>query len=162
MFSFFRKIRRNLLSENSFIKYSRYAIGEIILVMVGILLALQVNNWNQNRNLKQEEIKILKELRRSISSDINSLKVKIQFEKRKLAFFKVIKREILLDKPQNDSITEAFAMVFQTQIFEEEVGTYEVLKSKGLSLISNDSIREQIISLYEKSYIFIKNCMSFD
>lgn len=157
MLSYFRKTRRKLLSGNSFIKYSRYAIGEIILVMVGILLALQVNNWNENKKIKQEEIKILKELKRSISNDLKSLKVKIEMDQRKLAFLKFIKREILLDEPQNDSISEAFAMVLQTQIFKEEVGPYEVLKSKGLSLISNDSIREQIISIYEKRYIFVKN-----
>lgn len=157
MFNFFRKIRKQLLRENSFIRYSRYAIGEIVLVMVGILLALQVNNWNEFNKIKQQEIKILKELKRSISSDLKSLKAVIAMDERKLAFFKVIKREILLVKPQNDSITEAFAMVLQNQIFKEEVGPYEVLKSKGLSLISNDSIREQIISLYEKRYNFVKN-----
>ena len=49
MINFYRKIRRKLANENQFIKYSRYAIGEIALVMIGILLALQVNNWNENR-----------------------------------------------------------------------------------------------------------------
>ncbi len=49
MLNFFRKIRRKLSNENKFIQYSRYAIGEILLVMIGILLALQVNNWNESR-----------------------------------------------------------------------------------------------------------------
>ena len=51
MFRFFRKIRRNLLSENNFKKYLVYAIGEIILVVIGILIALQINNWNNKRIL---------------------------------------------------------------------------------------------------------------
>ena len=49
MINFFRKIRRKLADDNKPIKYMRYAVGEIVLVMVGILLALQVNNWNEER-----------------------------------------------------------------------------------------------------------------
>ncbi|MDT0553022.1 MAG: hypothetical protein BM563_10815 [Bacteroidetes bacterium MedPE-SWsnd-G1] len=49
MIKFFRKIRRNLLSEGKTRKYLKYAIGEIILVVIGILIALQINNWNENR-----------------------------------------------------------------------------------------------------------------
>jgi hypothetical protein len=49
MIKFFRKIRQNLLSENKLSKYLLYAIGEIMLVMIGILLALSINNWNENK-----------------------------------------------------------------------------------------------------------------
>jgi hypothetical protein len=49
MIKFFRKIRQNLLMENKTGKYFKYAIGEIILVVIGILIALQINNWNENR-----------------------------------------------------------------------------------------------------------------
>ena len=49
MIKLFRKIRQGLLTENKFGKYVLYAIGEIVLVVIGILIALQVNNWNENR-----------------------------------------------------------------------------------------------------------------
>ena len=49
MTPFFRRIRQKLANENQFLKYSRYAIGEIVLVVIGILIALQINNWNENR-----------------------------------------------------------------------------------------------------------------
>jgi hypothetical protein len=55
MIGFFRKIRRKLADDNQFVKYSRYVIGEILLVMIGILLALQVNNWNEDRITKKIE-----------------------------------------------------------------------------------------------------------
>ena len=55
MIKFFRKIRQNLLMENKTRKYFKYAIGEIILVVIGILIALQINNWNENR--KKETLK---------------------------------------------------------------------------------------------------------
>ena len=51
MINFFRKTRKKLADDNKFFKYSRYAFGEILLVMVGILLALQVNNWNKENTL---------------------------------------------------------------------------------------------------------------
>lgn len=56
MIRFFRQLRQKLITENRFSKYLLYAIGEIVLVMIGILLALQVNNWNQNRLDKNEEV----------------------------------------------------------------------------------------------------------
>ena len=52
MIKFFRKIRHQLLSENRVSKYILYAIGEIVLVVVGILIALQINNWNENKKIQ--------------------------------------------------------------------------------------------------------------
>jgi len=62
MIKFFRKIRRKLLTENKISKYLLYAIGEIILVVIGILIALQVNNWNEDRKFKNEGLQIQQEL----------------------------------------------------------------------------------------------------
>ena len=55
MLKFFRKIRQNLIAENSFFKYMLYAVGEILLVIIGILIALQINNWNENRKQSEQE-----------------------------------------------------------------------------------------------------------
>ena len=62
MIQFFRKIRQRLLNENKLTKYLLYAIGEIFLVVIGILLALQINNWNDLRKQKQKEKFILRDL----------------------------------------------------------------------------------------------------
>jgi hypothetical protein len=62
MIKFFRRIRQKLLSENNFSRYLLYAVGEIVLVVIGILIALQINNWNQERLETIEERKILKNL----------------------------------------------------------------------------------------------------
>ena len=61
MFTFFRKIRRQLAGDNQFLRYSRYAIGEVILIMLGIFMALQLQNWNENRK-KEEAFKLTLEL----------------------------------------------------------------------------------------------------
>ena len=62
MFRFFSKIRYKLAAENRVAKYSRYAVGEILLVVIGILIALQVNNWNEAQKLKKEESSMLQNL----------------------------------------------------------------------------------------------------
>ena len=71
MIKFFRKIRQNLLSEGKTANYLKYAIGEIILVVIGILIALQINNWNNERLNSTKEYTFLKELSKIIESDID-------------------------------------------------------------------------------------------
>jgi hypothetical protein len=68
MIKFFRKIRQKQLTENKFSKYLLYAIGEIILVVIGILIALQINNWNGEQKIEKEEISILSNLLESLYS----------------------------------------------------------------------------------------------
>ena len=65
----FRKMRSSLLSENKFTRYFFYALGEIFLVVIGILIALQVNNWNENRKSKSIEKVILMQLKKSLERD---------------------------------------------------------------------------------------------
>ena len=75
MIKFFRKIRYDLMEKNKTGKYLKYAIGEIILVVIGILIALQINNWNEKSKLKNEEIKLLKEMRSALISDLSLIHI---------------------------------------------------------------------------------------
>ncbi|TYA57504.1 DUF6090 family protein [Formosa maritima] len=70
MIKFFRHIRKNLLMENKTSKYFKYAIGEIILVVIGILIALQINNWNEKRLNENKIVSILKEVQNDLKEDI--------------------------------------------------------------------------------------------
>ncbi|MCW5518178.1 DUF6090 family protein [Muriicola sp. Z0-33] len=63
MIKFFRKIRQRLLTENKFSKYLIYAVGEIVLVVIGILIALSINNWNELKKQRIEEIGLLRDLK---------------------------------------------------------------------------------------------------
>jgi sensor domain CHASE-containing protein len=67
MIKVFRKIRQNMIKENRTSKYLLYAIGEIILVVIGILIALSINNWNEQRKERQIEQSILKEIRNNLT-----------------------------------------------------------------------------------------------
>ena len=76
MFRFFRQIRQHLLTENKFSKYLLYAIGEILLVVIGILIALQVDNWNEQREQRQTARRYLASLIEDVTADVD------QFQRR--------------------------------------------------------------------------------
>jgi len=59
MIPFFRKIRKKMADDNKPLKYMRYAIGEILLVVIGILIALSINNWNEQKKSRGFELKML-------------------------------------------------------------------------------------------------------
>ena len=73
MIKFFRKIRQNLLSEGKAMQYFKYAIGEIILVVIGILIALQINNWNENRQAKRLVSSHLASIREDLKLDLKQI-----------------------------------------------------------------------------------------
>ena len=73
MLRFFRHIRQRLLTENRFSKYLLYAVGEIILVVIGILIALQINNWNEDRKMRQSERQILLSLSDDFMANLSTI-----------------------------------------------------------------------------------------
>lgn len=72
MIVFFRRFRKRLAAENKPIQYLRYAIGEIVLVVIGILIALQIHNWNETKTLTKKEITILKEIKKNLQNDLEN------------------------------------------------------------------------------------------
>jgi hypothetical protein len=77
MIKLFRKIRQNLLSEGKNRKYFKYAIGEIVLVVIGILIALGINNWNENRKNSESEYVLLQKLKEENRINIESMKIDV-------------------------------------------------------------------------------------
>ena len=158
MIKFFRRIRQQLLTENKFSKYLLYAIGEIILVMVGILLALQVNNWNENRVLTKKEITNLKEIKKNLESDLeNQFNPGAEYYQRSLDSYDILLSNFY-NSPQSipeDSIRKLFLrMVLPYKLIFNTVA-FDNVKSIGIDLISNDSIRESMSLLYGYDYKLI-------
>ncbi len=77
MFRFFRTLRQRLLAENRVSKYLLYAVGEIVLVVIGILIALQINNWNEVRKVRIEEQVLLRQLKEEYATNLEQLDSKI-------------------------------------------------------------------------------------
>ena len=114
MLHFFRKIRRDLLAKSEFFKYLKYAIGEILLVVLGILIALQINNWNEDQKREEKAIVDLLNLKEALSDDIASIEWNLIFNKTRLkGIFYILKHSGLnsqtftemewIDVSENDS-----------------------------------------------------------
>ncbi len=148
MIKFFRKIRFDIMEKNKTSKYLKYAIGEIVLVVIGILIALQINNWNEGQKQKELEIKYLTEIRNSLESDLPDIEFNIEFNRSKLNSHQVILQYIDGELGYSDSLSFHFSnLLFNTRTLVN-TSAYENLKSRGLEIISNDSLRMSITRLY--------------
>lgn len=150
MIKFFRTIRHKLLTENKVSKYVLYAIGEIVLVVIGILIALQINAWNQFKKDRLEEQNILERIEKDLKADIADLTIQTNRNNRwqenlQLLIEGILDRNISLEDFVNRNRTYGVNTYFM-----QTAGTYkESVASGKLSLIVNDSLRNQIIKHYE-------------
>lgn len=156
MFKFLRRIRQRLLNEGSLRKYSAYTVGEILLVVIGILIALQINNWNDNRKTRQTEIKVLEELVFGLSGDIKTLKYNIDKHKRAKESCEIILEILEGNGTFTDSLAGHFAATHYYTVSFSKRGAYESLKSMGFQIISNKDLRVKIIDLYEQWFRIIQ------
>ena len=154
MIKFFRKIRQNLLSEGKTGKYLKYAIGEIVLVVVGILIALQINNWNESKKTKQFEYKILKDIQVSMEGNFFQLDMCLKSNKNSIKSAEIIIKVIEENLPFHDSLTVHFSKALEWCTPSFLNAGYESLKSYGRNLITNDTIRESL-NIYDMGWMEI-------
>jgi len=148
MIKFFRKVRHRLLTENKFSKYLIYAIGEIILVVIGILIAVSINNWNEKQKLKTQEIEILQNFQNTFKEDLKGLNRAITINNRVKKSMTLLLDYMNEDKSYHDSLKYHFGNTNVHWEFTISSSVFDALKSKDLNLISNDSLRQEIIELY--------------
>jgi hypothetical protein len=150
MIKFFRNIRQNLIMENKTSKYLKYAIGEIALVMVGILLALQVNNWNEIRKVKTFEKEILTLIDQNLERDSVLLSIERFKTVEAITYTNRLLEQVAL-KNYNDSLNNWMGKIISFERFKSQSSAFEVLKSKGLDIISNNKLQLALISYYDES-----------
>ena len=153
MIKFFRHIRKKLISENHMGKYFKYAIGEILLVVIGILIALSINNWNENRKLQNSETKLLTDLLDELEFSYKEISEAMRNNTSLLNQYKTISRAIENDVAYNqDSLGDAFSVLpFWSSPYLPKT-SFESIKNRDLNLIRDDSLRKKIIHLYEYSF----------
>jgi hypothetical protein len=154
MIKLLRKVSHNPLLENKFSRYLIYAIGEIILVVIGILIALQINNANEARKNNKREITFLENLKEDIKSDSlfyegtwfkNSEKKIAGLEKAKRYY----KYRVIPGDTTEFLNTVSLGGIYGIGRYTSNSRTYKELISTGnLSLISNDEIRSRITDYY--------------
>lgn len=151
MINFFRKLRRKGMKGTHYLKY---AIGEIFLVVIGILIALSLNNYNQAKNDRQFEIKMLQEVSQALKDDIVTFK---RFDKAMNNWQNSM--NILINEMQsaNELKNDLDSMSYHLDVIHDiglyaiyNDGPYEAIKSSGLNLISNHQIRAELAEIYSK------------
>ena len=155
MIKLFRTIRKQVLAENKFNRYLVYAIGEIVLVVIGILIALQINMWNENRRSAAQEVLYLQRLLIENQQDIETFSGSIKnLEKGNesiVAMSEAMKdtssSDTLLIKSANDYLN--YGSIYP--VFTSSKSTFEDLSSTGnLKVIRNAALRDDIVKHYAK------------
>jgi len=155
MINFFRKIRKKLADDNKPLKYMRYAIGEILLVVIGILIALQVNIYNEKRKKRIEEKDILITLKTGLNLSLMNNDANMSYMNRVPRACTILLNHLEKDLSYNDSLRFHFGntiLIFPTVLPSELIQNYN---SNGISAITNKKLRVKlltIIAVYEEVY----------
>lgn len=150
MLRYFRQIRKTLMEQSKIRTYLFYAVGEIVLVMVGILLALQVNNWNEERKSDHLEHKLLTNIAVAVASDTTGTARNIRLFSRIEETAIWLREQLETRAPYIDRMDTAFAAISIFSINSPNYSAFDNLESVGIATISNDSLRNEILHYYNE------------
>jgi hypothetical protein len=139
------------LAEGNTGKYLKYATGEIVLVVIGILIALQINNWNENKKARRTEVKLLNELKADLLKTKEDLltdidKSVINQNVTDSIYLKIIRYR---DKNEELELKISTSYLSDNPLLYPKLSAYKSLQSYGINTINNDSLRKQITEFYE-------------
>ncbi|MDO1500083.1 DUF6090 family protein [Winogradskyella maritima] len=157
MIKFFRKIRKSMLDQNKTSRYLKYAIGEIILVVIGILIALSINNWNENRKSKKVANEIYLNLQNSLVQDSTEVQRIIKSQSKSLN----VQKELILNQASQESI--AFEDTNLSQLISDigsgvysffpKTGIYNsIVSNNSMDLIKSKKVKASLVNLYDHQY----------
>ena len=132
-------------------KWYKYII-EIIVVILGILIAYNLEQWGDERSNKKREIEILKEFKGALSADLAEMHGNISIHDYSILSSRIILEVIKDNLDYHDSLDACFAYTHAFTVFSGRVGPIEQLKNTNLAIVSNDSLRLEIISMYDEVY----------
>lgn len=152
MIKFFRNIRKNLLIDNKIGRYLAYALGEIVLVVIGILIALQINNWKQESLDRNTECNYLKDVILDLESQIDVIQSQINFESEVIQDSEFILEAYFVDNKFD--IDSEFSKRINTlnnrKTFRKSNSTYQELLSTGtMNIISNNDLKAEILDYFQ-------------
>lgn len=156
MIKFFGKIRQRLLTENKFSRYLIYAIGEIVLVVIGILIALSINNWNETEKNKIIEHNYLNEMLEDFEKNHQKSQEIIFGIEESLPTLIGLLEQSVLEKPtiSIDSINIAFSRINNMPTYSSTDRVYNNLIGSGdLKLLNDSSLKTILSEYYESLYI---------
>ena len=155
MFRLFRRFRQRLLFDKKFDKYLLYATGEVFILIFGIVIALQVNNWNEDRKLGDLELVILRAIKSDLEKDLLVCRGDILVHQMQVNSSNIILDHMSKDLPFNDSLNFHFLNTCNLTATTYNTASYETLKSLGVGLVSNTELRNELIAMYDGNHNFL-------
>jgi hypothetical protein len=155
MIKFFRKIRYDLMEKNKTGKYLKYAIGEIILVVIGILIALSINNWNESRKQSTSEKEFITSIKNDLKQDKAFILLIVEILEPKIEANKTLNSDLLnLYKNDRKSLDSIFQIYFKSQrTFYPISGSYEsAVSGNQITVFRNKELIQKVIKLYNSTY----------
>lgn len=150
MINFFRKIRKKLADDNKPLKYMRYAVGEIFLVVIGILIALSLNNWNEWRKDRIMEREVLAQLSESLTKNCEALEDTIEAAIELNNSRDIITSALIQKTPYSDSLENHFFVAsLDFRHTTLSYSGYEIFKNEGFSVLTSSKLRVAIVNLFE-------------
>lgn len=151
---FFRRLRLNLLQQGKTTKYLKYALGEIALVVIGILIALSINNWNESRQKKKVLNNIYDVVAEDLEKDASEVAMVLAFmEDRKLLFEKILNDSLTLDDIETNKLIHS--LLTDVRVLNIEKRGYNLLRNfEDNSMRKNDTLSFRIINFYASSIFF--------
>jgi hypothetical protein len=148
------------MEQNKIRTYFFYAIGEVLLVVIGILLALQINNWNESRKQDLAEQEFIEGVKYDLSQDRDYIQMIIQSAESKFRLLDVLEREIFFlyenDRPQLDSLVNTYFIAERT--FYPISGSFEsAVSGNELSKFENKAFTSAVTKIYNSGYARLKD-----
>ena len=140
------------MEKNKTGKYFKYAIGEIVLVVIGILIALQINNWNEGRKSIQKGHEVLVDIRENVKFNTIQFQKDIEITRNVINSIDIILKNITDTKVYNDSLGKHLRRATYWETSRWKSSGYAALINHGVEIIQSKKLREAIIDLYEISY----------
>lgn len=165
MIKFFRNIRQRMIRENRFSRYLIYAIGEIILVVIGILIALTINEWNNERNRKQWEDETISQLKTDLlESQKEIVDIKQFYIERAQASATILRTFWVDNQPFSvDSLNRLLSAPMRSLVYSPPLGTAKALINSGkIDLLENRDLKTAIITHVEKIDYLLKDIARYE
>ncbi|WKK66516.1 DUF6090 family protein [Lutimonas zeaxanthinifaciens] len=158
MLHFFRKIRRDLLANSQFFKYLKYAIGEIVLVVLGILIALQINNWNEERKARDQTKILLEEVALELAKNIIKSEVVIDYRlENDSLFFKMLNKKLTYEDYKSDFFLHVNFPLDHRQVNPIDDNFQKLIRGYSSFSPQLDTIVSRLKDIYGNEKNFVDN-----
>lgn len=153
MIKLFRKTRQNFIMKNQSSKYLKYAIGEIVLVVIGILIAVSINDWSESRKQKQELENIYTIIEKDLHKDMSHIDSVIKgYQKREAIFNRILEGKMTKDDYKNCSICSRVIIGYQDLTINKN-GFNLLAKYNNNSNANIDPLQQKIMQFYTKQMV---------